>query len=56
MIKSKNRTLLRTGLELMSMLGHLLEGVVDIEVNSKSNTSNDSIDSTGDDLVKVFSS
>ena len=41
MIKSQNRTLLRTGLELLSMLGHLLEGVVDIEVNSKSNQSKD---------------
>ena len=55
MVKSENKTLLRSGLELMTMLGHFLETVVENEIKSskRGNDSTDSIDSSGNDIVKV---
>ena len=52
LLKSDNRTLLRCGLELMSTLGHLLDGVVDIELKSNADDSVSS-DSMGEDIVKA---
>ena len=52
LLKSENRTLLRCGLELMSILGHLLDGVVDIELKSSADDSVSS-DSMGEDIVKA---
>lgn len=52
LLKSENRTLLRCGLELMSTLGHLLDGVVDIELKSSADDSVSS-DTIGEDIVKA---
>ena len=52
LLKSESRALLRGGLELMSILGHLLDGVVDIELKSNADDSVAS-DSLGEDIVKA---